>query len=299
MGRQLERAVAALAPQWADVKVTLLHGGDPVRVDVEPPGVRGAGRGVRGGDRAGPPCGCGPAGRFPIVPELGLAGAPVLLTGIGLPDDGLHSPNEKLDLAQLWSGIEIFGRFFELFAEKGGARGAGERGSELTLPPPQELIRLTGPEYRASVRACSSSTPMSARAEAMIPATTSSAQYGSGRSPAGSAAAQISRYRMAVVIHSVCADATIDQRAGGAELQLLQRLQVLLQPLGDRRGPEPVGHEAQHGAPLALLRLGQRGQVVPLVGDHLGEPDADRPDGGRQSARGLPWTSSPPPGGCP
>ncbi len=62
-------------------------------------------------------------GSIPIVPELGLAGAPVLLTGIGLPDDGLHSPNEKLDLAQLWSGIEIFGRFFELFAEKGGVKG--------------------------------------------------------------------------------------------------------------------------------------------------------------------------------
>ena len=53
-------------------------------------------------------------GSIPIVPELGLAGAPVILTGIGLPDDGLHSPNEKLDLAQLWSGIRIFGRFFEL-----------------------------------------------------------------------------------------------------------------------------------------------------------------------------------------
>ncbi len=44
----------------------------------------------------------------------------MILTGIGLPDDGLHSPNEKLDLAQLWSGIRVFGRFFELFAERGG-----------------------------------------------------------------------------------------------------------------------------------------------------------------------------------
>ena len=59
-------------------------------------------------------------GSIPIVPELGLAGAPVILTGIGLPDDGLHSPNEKLDLAQLWTGIRVFGRFFELFAERGG-----------------------------------------------------------------------------------------------------------------------------------------------------------------------------------
>jgi acetylornithine deacetylase/succinyl-diaminopimelate desuccinylase-like protein len=68
-------------------------------------------------------------GSIPIIPELGLAGAPVILTGIGLPDDGLHSPNEKLDLAQLWSGIQIFGRFFELLAERGGEVGV-ERGEE-------------------------------------------------------------------------------------------------------------------------------------------------------------------------
>ncbi len=120
VARQLKRAVEALAPKWADVKITMLHGGDPVLVDVDHPAFdvlneaflevvgRPAVR-VRSG------------GSIPIVPELGLAGAPVILTGIGLPDDGLHSPNEKLDLGQLWSGIRIFGRFFELFAEKGGA----------------------------------------------------------------------------------------------------------------------------------------------------------------------------------
>jgi acetylornithine deacetylase/succinyl-diaminopimelate desuccinylase-like protein len=125
VGRLLERAVAALAPRWADVKVTLLHGGDPVQVDVDDPAfvlLDEAFASVTGRKavrvRAG--------GSIPIIPELGLTGAPVLLSGIGLPDDGLHSPNEKLDLAQLWSGIEIFGRFFELFAERGGA----------TAPPP-------------------------------------------------------------------------------------------------------------------------------------------------------------------
>jgi acetylornithine deacetylase/succinyl-diaminopimelate desuccinylase-like protein len=121
VARQLERAVAALAPEWADVKVTLLHGGDPVQVDVNHPAfeiLNEAFQEVEGRRavqvRAG--------GSIPIVPELGLAGAPVILTGIGLPDDGLHSPNEKLDLDQLWRGIEIFGRFFELFAEKGGGK---------------------------------------------------------------------------------------------------------------------------------------------------------------------------------
>jgi acetylornithine deacetylase/succinyl-diaminopimelate desuccinylase-like protein len=126
VGRDLERAVARVAPEWAEVKVTRLHGGDPVQVDVDAPAFEILDRAfeeVTGRKavqvRAG--------GSIPIVPELGLAGAPVILTGIGLPDDGLHSPNEKLDLAQLWSGIEIFGRFFQLFAEQGA--------SEPTLRP--------------------------------------------------------------------------------------------------------------------------------------------------------------------
>jgi acetylornithine deacetylase/succinyl-diaminopimelate desuccinylase-like protein len=120
VARQLERAVAALAPKWAEVKVTMLHGGDPVRVDVDHAAfdvLNEAFEEVVGRRAVQVRSG----GSIPIVPELGLAGAPVILTGIGLPDDGLHSPNEKLDLGQLWSGIRIFGRFFELFAEKGGA----------------------------------------------------------------------------------------------------------------------------------------------------------------------------------
>ncbi len=117
-GRWLTRAVRKHAPDYADVEVKLLHGADPVQVDVTHPAFgildeafdQVVGRrtvAVRAG------------GSIPIVPMLGLAGAPVILTGIGLPDDGLHSPNEKLDLHQLWEGIEVFGRFFELFAEKG------------------------------------------------------------------------------------------------------------------------------------------------------------------------------------
>ncbi|HZI77318.1 MAG TPA: hypothetical protein VFD73_25410, partial [Gemmatimonadales bacterium] len=70
---------------------------------------------------------------IPIVPELGQSGAPVILTGIGLPDDGLHSPNEKLDLSQLWDGIRIFGSFFELMASRIYSSSSGE-------------TRLTGPE---------------------------------------------------------------------------------------------------------------------------------------------------------
>ena len=84
---------------------------------------------------AGVETGCGVCGRvraggsIPIVAKLGLSGAPVLLTGIGLPDDGLHSPNEKVDVQQVWDGIRVFGRFFEMMGEAGRETGDGRRES--------------------------------------------------------------------------------------------------------------------------------------------------------------------------
>ena len=124
--KQLTRAVRELAPKYAEVEVRHLHGGDPVQVDTSHPAFQvldEAFESVVGKKMVRARAG----GSIPIVPELGLSGAPVILTGIGLPDDGLHSPNEKLDLEQLWQGIEVFGRFFELFAEKAG-RGKREDG---------------------------------------------------------------------------------------------------------------------------------------------------------------------------
>jgi acetylornithine deacetylase/succinyl-diaminopimelate desuccinylase-like protein len=119
VAKWLNRAVQSAAPKYADVEVRILHGGDPVQVDVDHPSfgiLDEAFREVVGKPavrvRAG--------GSIPVIPRLGTMGAPVLLTGIGLPDDGLHSPNEKLDLQQLWDGITIFGRFMERMAGAGG-----------------------------------------------------------------------------------------------------------------------------------------------------------------------------------
>ena len=136
VARQLERAVARVAPSWAEVSVTQLHGGDPVEISVDHPafGVLDDAFEEVVGRRTVP---IRSGGSIPIVPELGLTGAPVILTGIGLPDDGLHSPNEKLDLAQLWTGIRVFGRFYELFAERGGnLEKAGQE--EIGKAEPQE-----------------------------------------------------------------------------------------------------------------------------------------------------------------
>jgi acetylornithine deacetylase/succinyl-diaminopimelate desuccinylase-like protein len=128
VGKWLTRAVERLAPDYADVEVKLLHGGDPVRCDVSHPAfgvLDEAFEAVVG--RGTVPARAG--GSIPVVPELQRGGAPVLLTGIGLPDDGLHSPNEKVTLQQIWDGIEVFARFFRGFAETKAA-GNGQQAAE-------------------------------------------------------------------------------------------------------------------------------------------------------------------------
>ncbi len=113
--RQLRAAVKALAPPFASVKVKYLNGGDPVLTDVNARPVElisEAFREVVG--RSAVPIRSG--GSIPIVPALGSQGAPVVLAGIGLPDDRLHAPNEKIELNQFWDGVSVFARFFELMA---------------------------------------------------------------------------------------------------------------------------------------------------------------------------------------
>src|SRR2546425_1014760 len=116
--RQLTAAVKRLAPKYVQASIEFLHGADPATVKVTHPAFKlldQAFREVVG--RGTVPARAG--GSIPVVPALGRGGAPVILTGIGLPDDRLHAPNEKLDLKQLWDGIRVFGRFYELLGTKG------------------------------------------------------------------------------------------------------------------------------------------------------------------------------------
>ena len=111
--RQLTRAIKALAPKYAKIDIRFLHGADPVQVspDSAPIGVMDqAFREVEG--RGVVPIRSG--GSIPIVPALAQRGAPVVLAGVGLPDDRLHAPNEKINVEQMWKGVRVFARFFEL-----------------------------------------------------------------------------------------------------------------------------------------------------------------------------------------
>jgi acetylornithine deacetylase/succinyl-diaminopimelate desuccinylase-like protein len=52
-------------------------------------------------------------GSIPIAADFqAVLGAPVLITGFTLPDCNLHAPNENLDLANFYAGIETIGAYF-------------------------------------------------------------------------------------------------------------------------------------------------------------------------------------------
>jgi acetylornithine deacetylase/succinyl-diaminopimelate desuccinylase-like protein len=38
--------------------------------------------------------------------------APVVFLGVGLPDDGIHGPNERIVLDQLWRGVLAAGELW-------------------------------------------------------------------------------------------------------------------------------------------------------------------------------------------
>lgn len=114
--RQLAAAVKRLAPSYVSATVRFLHGADPARVKIDHPAFKLLDRAFREVvGRGTVPARAG--GSIPVVPALGREGASVLLTGIGLPDDRLHAPDEKLDLKQLWDGIEVFSRFYKLLGD--------------------------------------------------------------------------------------------------------------------------------------------------------------------------------------
>ncbi|MFQ6047457.1 MAG: dipeptidase [Gemmatimonadales bacterium] len=115
---QLEKAVKSVAPRYARVSFRVIHDADPVLVKTDAPAFAHIdrafeeveGRGIVF-TRSG--------GSIPIVPALGKRGAPVVVTGVGLPDDNLHAPNEKIGIDQYLKGVRVYGRFMQLMGQAG------------------------------------------------------------------------------------------------------------------------------------------------------------------------------------
>lgn len=113
--RQLAAAIKRLASKHSTATVRFLHGADPAQITLDHPAFKLLSQAFEQVTGKGTvPARAG--GSIPVVPALASAGAPVILTGIGLPDDRLHAPNEKLDLQQLWDGIDVFRRFYQLLS---------------------------------------------------------------------------------------------------------------------------------------------------------------------------------------
>jgi acetylornithine deacetylase/succinyl-diaminopimelate desuccinylase-like protein len=103
---QISRAVAAACPRGVSAEFRPLHSGPASMVDPENRFIRaaaGAMEQVFGAQtvfiRSG--------GSIPIVGLFAKhLGIPSVMMGFGLPDDNLHSPNEKLHLPNFYRGIE-------------------------------------------------------------------------------------------------------------------------------------------------------------------------------------------------
>jgi acetylornithine deacetylase/succinyl-diaminopimelate desuccinylase-like protein len=110
---QYKSYVEKIAPPGVDVDVRLIHSGDPCLIPVDNPYIQAATRALKevwGKEtvfiRSG--------GSIPIVGDFARhLGLPSVMMGFGLPDDGLHAPNEKFCLKNFELGIESLIRFLE------------------------------------------------------------------------------------------------------------------------------------------------------------------------------------------
>jgi acetylornithine deacetylase/succinyl-diaminopimelate desuccinylase-like protein len=105
-GRQLADYVKQISPETVNVEVRVIHGGEPALVDYKHPAIVAAGNAFET-SFGNQPFYTLEGGSIPVVELLQrLFDIPVVLMGFGLPDDRLHSPNEKYHLPNYYKGIE-------------------------------------------------------------------------------------------------------------------------------------------------------------------------------------------------
>ena len=120
---ELERLLHESAPSGADVELERRSAAPPGLVDSEAPAIK---LGQEAFERA---LGVRPllvrsGGTLPIVPALAEKGIPTVITGFGLPDSNVHSPNERLLAEYLPLGVAAARELFLAFARLPVARAA-------------------------------------------------------------------------------------------------------------------------------------------------------------------------------
>ncbi|KPK03580.1 MAG: hypothetical protein AMJ56_18845, partial [Anaerolineae bacterium SG8_19] len=108
--------VAQISPPTVHTKCTFVHGGSPALIDRDIPAMHAAIKAyeVVFGQK---PVFIREGGSIPVVNlfkrHLGIES---ILMGFGLPDDRIHSPNERFYLPNFYRGIECSIRFLDLYS---------------------------------------------------------------------------------------------------------------------------------------------------------------------------------------
>jgi acetylornithine deacetylase/succinyl-diaminopimelate desuccinylase-like protein len=109
--------IEELAPEAVDVAVSALHGGEPAIVDRDSPMMEAASRAYEEAFGQAPLL-VRRGGSIPVVADFqSILGIETVLMGFGLPDDRLHSPNEKFHLPNFYKGIETSINFMSFLGE--------------------------------------------------------------------------------------------------------------------------------------------------------------------------------------
>ncbi len=108
----LRAHLAARVPAGVRLELALRGASPAVVLPVDHPAMGAAARALRAAFGARPAL-LRSGGSIPLVGQLRRRlGAPVVLMGFGLPSDAVHGPNERLDLAQFFRGVETMIRFY-------------------------------------------------------------------------------------------------------------------------------------------------------------------------------------------
>jgi acetylornithine deacetylase/succinyl-diaminopimelate desuccinylase-like protein len=109
--------VAAHTPKGIQTEVRVLSASPAVSVNPNHPAIVVAAQ-VFSGVLGRPTVFTRGGGSIPIVGEFAAhLGIPTVLMGFSLPDDGLHSPNEKYRISNYYAGIRTIAHFFEEYGK--------------------------------------------------------------------------------------------------------------------------------------------------------------------------------------
>jgi acetylornithine deacetylase/succinyl-diaminopimelate desuccinylase-like protein len=115
-----EQWIRENTPKGIQIQVRVLSAGPAIVVNPDHPAIHVAAEAFSEMLKA-PTVFIRSGGSIPIVGEFAeYLGIPTVLMGFGLPDDGLHSPNEKYRISNYYTGIMTIAHFLEKYGQTAG-----------------------------------------------------------------------------------------------------------------------------------------------------------------------------------